>query len=387
MKGNPALCSFFLKLPDLSNVAIGFPRVAKLVLMLAGIALLAWPGVPVCSAQAPDLTQKSLEDLMSIEVTSVSKKVQRTSQAAAAIFVISHEDIVHSGALNIPDLLRMVPGVDVAQIDASSWAISVRGFNGQYSDKLLVLIDGRTVYTPIFAGVFWNSQNVPLDTIERIEVIRGPGAAIWGSNAVNGVINIITRSATDTQGGHLDAGVGTITAGPESIRYGGRARGIGAYRVYAEGFHYDSLPTFTGLDGQDDWRLVHGGFRTDSTLSAKDSLTTEGEVHQGNAGEIAMSPLSLLPPVTAATALRDRYFGWHVLTRWNRTFSARSEPVYDLLSSSLRNARWIICRLVFSLRSQFFQSLRHFSSHAKDRSTIHRLGSTANVCSSLRLTI
>jgi iron complex outermembrane receptor protein len=262
---------------------------------------------------------------MSIRVTSVSKKEQKTSEAAAAVFVISREDISRSGALNIPDLLRMVPGVDVAQIDASSWAITVRGFNGQYSDKLLVLIDGRTVYTPIFAGVFWNSQNVPLDTIERIEVIRGPGAAIWGSNAVNGVINIITRSATDTQGGHVDAGVGTITTGPESIRYGGRTAGIGAYRLYAEGFHYDSLPTFTGLDGQDDWRLVHGGFRTDSTFSAKDSLTTEGEVHQGNAGEIAMIPLSLQPPVTAAAALRDRYFGWHLLTRWNRTISPRSD--------------------------------------------------------------
>jgi iron complex outermembrane receptor protein len=262
---------------------------------------------------------------MNVKVTSVSKKEQTTSQAAAAVFVISSEDIRRSGALNIPDLLRMVPGVDVAQIDASSWAISVRGFNGQYSDKLLVLIDGRTVYTPIFAGVFWDSQNVPLDTIERIEVIRGPGAAVWGSNAVNGVINIITRSATNTQGGRVDAGAGTITTGPESVRYGGRAGDIGAYRVYAEGFHYDSLSTFSGLDGRDDWQLVHGGFRADSTLSAKDSLTTEGEVNRGTAGEMATVPISLAPPVTATVALQNRYFGWSLLTRWNHTNSPRSD--------------------------------------------------------------
>src|ERR1019366_565993 len=209
-----------------------------------GITLLSLIGIPGRAAQTPDLTQKSLEDLMSIDVTSVSKKEQKTSQAAAAVFVISQEDIRRSGALNIPDLLRMVPGVDVAQIDASSWAISVRGLNGQYSDKLLVLIDGRTVYTPIFAGVFWNSQNVPLDTIERIEVIRGPGAAVWGSNAVNGVINIITRSSEDIQGGYLATGAGNASTGPGIVGYGGKVRGLGAYRVYAQGFQYKSLRTF-----------------------------------------------------------------------------------------------------------------------------------------------
>lgn len=299
----------------------------RCALMLAGLAMIAFPAVPAHPQQrsGPDLTQKSLEDLMSIEVTSVSKREQKTSQAAAAVFVISQEDIRRSGALNIPDLLRMVPGLDVAQIDAGKWAITARGFNGQYSNKLLVLIDGRTVYTPIFAGVFWDSQNVPLDTIARIEVIRGPGAAVWGSNAMNGVINIITRNAADTQGGYAAAGAGIIGTGPETIGYGGKAGGIGAYRVYAEGFHYNSLPTFGGPDGQDDWRLVHGGFRTDSTLSAKDSLTTEGEMYEGNAGEMATTPISLAPPVTATVALHDIYSGWNLLSRWNRTLSQRSD--------------------------------------------------------------
>jgi len=325
MQGNSAQCSFFRKLPDLTSVATGSPRVAKWVLILTGIALFSWPGVPACSAQAPDLTSKSLEDLMSIQVTSVSKKEQTTSQAAAAIFVISREDIAHSGALNIPDLLRMVPGLDVAQIDAGNWAISARGFNGQYSNKLLVLIDGRAVYSPIFAGVFWDDQNTPLDTIERIEVIRGPGAAVWGSNAVNGVINIITRSAADTQGGFVSAGSGDASTGPEAISYGGKVRKLGAYRVAAEGFRINALPTLAGLDGQDDWRMIHGGFRVDSPLSAKDSLTTEGELHEGNAGEIAFVPVSLLPPENATEALRDRYSGGDILTRWNRTLSPGSQ--------------------------------------------------------------
>jgi len=325
MLAHPALFSLCPKLPDLSSVAIGSPRVAKRVILLVGIALLAVPGLPASSSQSPDLTQKSLEDLMSIEVTSVSKREQKTSQAAAAVFVISREDIYRSGALNIPDLLRMVPGLDVAQIDAGKWAISARGFNGQYSNKLLVLVDGRTVYSPIFAGVFWDSQNVPLDSIERIEVIRGPGAAVWGSNAVNGVINIITLSAEDTQGGSIAAGAGDTSVGPETIHYGGKARKLGAYRLSAEGFHINSLPTLAGLDGQDDWRLVHGGFRTDATISAKDSVTTEGEAYTGNAGEIAYFPVSLLPPQNATAALRDRYSGWNLLGRWNRSFTPGSQ--------------------------------------------------------------
>jgi iron complex outermembrane receptor protein len=317
-------CSFRLKLPGLS-CAIHSVRVSRWVRIFAGTVLIAFAGFPACSAQTPDLTQQSLEDLMNIQVSSVSKKEQKTSQAAAAVFVISRDDIRRSGALNIPDLLRMVPGLDVAQIDAGRWAITARGFNGQYSNKLLVLMDGRTVYTPTFAGVFWDTQNVPLDTIERIEVIRGPGAAVWGSNAMNGVINIITRNAGNTQGSYVVASAGSIGTGSETISYGGKARGLGAYRVYGEGFHIDSLPTFGGLDGQDDWRLVHGGFRTDSTLSAKDSLTTEGETNRGNSGEMATMPISLLPPVTATVALHDIYSGWNLLSRWNRTISARSD--------------------------------------------------------------
>ena len=324
MQVHPSEFSFFQKGLLLFGVDLNHVGVTRRALLLSSVALLVLSGPSSITAQTLDLTQKSLEDLMSIEVTSVSKKEQKTSQAAAAVFVISREDIGRSGALNIPDLLRMVPGLDVAQIDVANWAISARGFNGQFSNKLLVLVDGRTVYTNTFAGVFWDSQNVPLGSIERIEVIRGPGAAVWGSNAVNGVINIITLSAADTQGATIAVSAGNGSIGPERLGYGGKARNLGAYRVFAEGFEVNALPTLAGLDGQDDWRLVHGGFRTDTTISAKNSLTTEGEVYVGNAGELAYIPLSLQPPESATVALRDLYSGWNVLTRWNRTFSPRS---------------------------------------------------------------
>jgi len=316
---------FTQKITGQSSLGRFSERISRQFCIFTGIALLALCGLPAGSAQSADLTKKSLEDLMNIDVTSVSKKAQKTSETAAAVFVISAEEIRRSGAQNIPDLLRMVPGLDVAQIDGSQWAISARGFNGQYSNKLLVLIDGRTVYSPVFVGVFWDSQNVPLESIARIEVIRGPGAAVWGSNAVNGVINIITKSAGETQGGSVDAGAGNAITGPESIRYGGKARGLGAYRVYAAGFQAGSLPTPAGLDGQDDWRLVHGGFRTDSSLSAKDSLTTEGDVTKSDAGELATVPVSLQPPVTATLAMRNRSWDWNLLARWKRTISPRSE--------------------------------------------------------------
>src|SRR5580704_7928551 len=157
---------------------------------------MSWPAWP--QGKPVDLTDRSLEDLMNIEVTSVSKKEQKLSQTPAAVFVITQEDIRHSGATNIPDLLRMVPGLDVAQINANTWAISARGFNLQFANKLLVMVDGRAVYTPLFGGVNWDTVDVPLEDIERIEVIRGPGGTVWGANAVNGVINIITIKATAT---------------------------------------------------------------------------------------------------------------------------------------------------------------------------------------------
>src|SRR5579864_6016807 len=164
--------------------------------------------IPLFSQQqsGKNLAQASLEDLLNIEVTSASRKEQKLSQVPAAIFVITQEDIHRSGATNIPDLLRMVPGLDVAQINGNTWAISARGFNSQFSNKLLVLVDGRAVYSPTFAEVFWDTMDVLLEDIDRIEVIRGPGGTVWGNNAVDGVINIITKKAQATLGTLVTAG-------------------------------------------------------------------------------------------------------------------------------------------------------------------------------------
>ena len=260
-----------------------------------------------------------------MEVTSVSKKEQKISEAASAVFVITSEDIARSGANDIPDLLRMVPGVEVAQINSSKWAISIRGFNGQYSNKLLVLVDGRTVYTPMLSGVFWDAQDVLLDNIDRIEVIRGPGATVWGANAVNGVINIITKKTSDTQGAFATAGGGSYEHGFGAARYGGRLGGATSYRLFADGFDRNQYPAPFGLNGNDDWEMVHGGFRVDTSASAQDSITVEGDANSGNAGEVASSVVSISPPINGLLDLRDRYSGWDLLSRWNHTASAHSE--------------------------------------------------------------
>ncbi len=184
-------------------------------------------------AGARDLADASLEDLMNIEVTTVSKKEQKLSQAPAAIYVITQEDIRRSGMTAVPDLLRMVPGLQGGQMQGGSWGVSARGFNSQDSDKMLVLVDGRSVYSPVTKGVFWDEQDIPLEDIERIEVIRGPGATMWGANAVNGVVNIITEKAKDTQGSLVTASAGEGQLGAE-LRFGGALGGDGYYRVFSK---------------------------------------------------------------------------------------------------------------------------------------------------------
>src|SRR6202166_3575475 len=220
-----------------------------------------------------DLSTLSMEDLMNVKVTSVSKREETLSRTASAIFVITQEDIQNSGATNIPDLLRMVPGLDVEQIDGSTWAISARGFNQQSSNKLLVLIDGRTVYSPLFSGVDWDAQAVPLENIDRIEVIRGPGASVWGANAVNGVISIITKRADQTQGGLVSGGGGTNEQGFGTARYGGSLGAGGAYRISSNYSNHSHLPDVSGQDGEDEWNVLRADLRADYKLTAKDSVT------------------------------------------------------------------------------------------------------------------
>lgn len=231
-----------------------------------------------------DLKALSITELFDVPVTSVSRQPQKLSNAAAALFVITREDIRRAGVTSVPELLRMVPGIQVARIDANKWAISARGFNGRYSNKLLVQKDGRTLYSPLYSGVYWDVQDTLLDDIERIEVIRGPGATLWGANAVNGVINIITRSAHDTDGGLLSLSAGNEEHGAIGFRYGGALGGKGSYRVYAKGFERDEGRFFSGDGANDDWRNRQIGFRTDTDLGPHDRLTIQGDYYDGSAG-------------------------------------------------------------------------------------------------------
>jgi iron complex outermembrane receptor protein len=283
-------------------------------------AIPAWPQQPPA-----DLTKVNIEDLMNIDVTSVSKKDQKLSQVASAIFVITQEDIRRSGATNIPDLLRMVPGMEVAQINANTWAITGRGFNAEFANELLVMVDGRAVYTPTTGGVFWDVLDIPLEDIERIEVIRGPGGSVWGVNAVNGVINILTKKASETKGAMVVAGGGNLDQGFGTAQYGGSVGKNFDYRIYSKYLNQDHMPGLTGQDGGDGWHMLRGGFRTDGTLSSKDSLTLQGDIYTGNEN----SPTTILPSITSPglvdADLPVALSGGFIQSIWNHTFSERSE--------------------------------------------------------------
>jgi iron complex outermembrane receptor protein len=292
-------------------------------------------------AQQPkdyDLSQASLEDLMNIQVTSVSKKEQALSKTGAAIFVITQEDIRRSGATNIPDLLRLAPGVDVAQIDANRWAISIRGFSDQHANKVLVLIDGRSVYSPSFSGVFWDMVNVPLENIERIEVIRGPGGTVWGANAVNGVINIITKSANATQGVLVSAGTGSQDRADSLVQYGGQIGQDGSYRVFGRYFDIANSVFPSGQQAADGWQGGHAGFRSDWTLSPRDSLTVQGDFLQADGGQTITTSYSSALPLTKTIDDPVAATAGDVLSRWNHTLANGSQmslQVYDDYSRHL----------------------------------------------------
>jgi iron complex outermembrane recepter protein len=281
------------------------------------------------SAQGPDLSSLNIEDLMNFKVTSVRKADQKMSQVAAAAFVIGQEDIRRSGATNIPDLLRLVPGLDVARINANTWAISARGFNSQFANKLLVLVDGRAVYTPTLAQVNWDTLDVPLDDIDRIEVVRGPGGSVWGNNAVNGVINIITKSAQDTLGTLVTGGGGTEEQGFGTIQHGGSTMGGTAYRIFTDYHNRDHFPGLYGQDGGDGSHLLHGGFRIDSNISKSDTLMLQGDLYSGGEGESIVHAV-LSPPENLTLFRHAELSGGDVLGRWSHSFSNRSDATLQV---------------------------------------------------------
>ena len=279
------------------------------------------------STQADDteeITDLSIEQLMNLEITSVSKKAEKLSDSPAAVFAITQEDIRRSGTTSIPDALRMVPGMHVGRIDSNKWAVSSRGFNGRYANKLLVLIDGRSVYTPTFSGVYWDQNDVMLEDIERIEVIRGPGGTLWGANAVNGVINIITKHASDTQGGVVAAGGGTHEHGFGAARYGVKLDKNSYGRLYVKGFKRGEYKHTALKDAGDNWNMVQGGFRTDSQFTRRDALTFSGDIYTGDVNQKPHIP-SLTPPYFEDANDTVKTFGGNFLGRWQHTFSAVSD--------------------------------------------------------------
>src|SRR6185295_7316875 len=227
-----------------------------------------------------DLKKLSLEELMDVKVVSVSGRAEKLSEAASAIQVITQEDIHRSGALSLPEALRLATNLEVAQVDSRQWSISARGFGGTTANKLLVLVDGRTIYTPLYSGVFWDAQYIPLEDIDRIEVISGPGATLWGSNAVNGVINVITKPAADTRGLALSGGAGNVLQGFGSLRFGGSSRNV-HYRLRAEGFGREASVLPTGVESTDNWKMGHGGGRLDWDASQRDQVTLLADVFDG----------------------------------------------------------------------------------------------------------
>jgi len=307
-----------MRLPEIRTYLLAF----ILLVVVSASPTVSLRAAPI-SADAQDsqgnLKQLSLEQLGNIEVSTASKSPKQVWDTPAAIYVITQEDIKRSGATTIPDALRLAPGVEVARIDSNKWSIGIRGFGSRLSRSVLVLIDGRNVYSTLLTGTYWEVQDTVMEDIDRIEVIRGPGGTIWGPNAVNGVINIITKSSKDTQGLLVTAGGGNVEEGLFSVRYGGsNGKGLD-YRVYAKGF--DRGPE-EHVDAQnyDRWRAAQGGFRMDWKKSDRDSFTLQGDLYDEGAGE-TVNLTNYTPPYQQIVTGTELLSGGNLLGRWTRTFS------------------------------------------------------------------
>ena len=261
------------------------------------------------AAQDRDLANMTLEDLMNIQVTSASRHEQPLINTAAAVYVITHDDIRRSGLSTIPEILRLAPGVQVARIYANAWAVAVRGFNQQYNDKLLVLVDGRTAFNTVDSGVYWETLDVMVEDIDRIEIVRGPGGSVWGANAVNGVINILTKSAADTHGVMVRTTVGTQRAGTTAVRYGGTA-GQTSYRAYGGWSERSHGLIDEDTAARDGARSASAGFRLDRTSGAN-AVTVEGDVADVATDVVSSLPQDIVPPLG----------GWTTLTSTTRRIS------------------------------------------------------------------
>ena len=293
-------------------------KIAFSLLLLAGLT----KGDQPSQGSEGQLKGLSLEQLGNIEVTTASKEPVKVSRTPAAIYVITEEDIRRSGATSLPEALRLAPGVEVAQIDSVKWSIGIRGFGSRLSRAVLVVVDGRTVYSPLYAGVYWEVQDTLMEDVDRIEIIRGPGATIWGPNAVNGVINIITKNSKDTHGDLISAGGGNEQRFL-NLRHGGGNGTNFNYRVYGKAFTRG--PEFhPDHQNFDDWQMGQGGFRMDWDLQGGDTATLQGDLYKGAIGESIS--VATEPTVRPASVQQDgQVSGGNLLGRWSHVLKDGSD--------------------------------------------------------------
>lgn len=292
-----------------------------LACLVYGHLLLPAQAVPLATVlPTNDLIDLDIESLMDIEVYSASKKTQRLKDVSSAVFVINQEMIHNSGLTEIPELLRLAPGVQVSRINGNSWSVSIRGGSGRYGDKLLVMIDGRSIYTLLFAGVYWENQDIVLNDIDRIEVIRGPGATIWGANAVNGVINIITKNASETQGSHVAVSSGTINNAITGFRYGGLINDDAAYRISLKYRDQKRLHHPVGTDNYDGSTIGNGSFRSDWTPTTNDTFNLQGGFYKGTIEEHTNDAIPA-PPYINRVQTNDNSRGWNMVGSWQHYLS------------------------------------------------------------------
>ena len=297
--------------------------------------------VPAAAQTTADLTRISVEDLMRLEVTSVSKKERPLSTSPAAVFVLTQEDIRRSGLTSLPELLRLAPGLHVARIDGSKWAITARGFQGRFANKLLVLVDGRSVYSPLSSGVYWDEVDLALDDIERIEVIRGPGATMWGANAVNGVINVITKSAAETLGTSVSLTIGSEEHVSASARYGGAIGNDLTWRAWGRAFDRGPQSRSDGTPAHDGWRMERSGFRADYQASPIDAVTVQGDLHTGYEDQTS-GAIMLTAPYRRVFDERAQVDGRNVVARWTRNHSDRSETQFQVFADHSSREEYLL---------------------------------------------
>ncbi len=311
-------------------------------------------------AQDTESEEESLDDLMAldVEVTTLARKAQKISKSAAAIYVLKGKDIMRSGARSIPEALRYVPGLNVAKIDGHSWSVSARGFMGQFANKLLVMIDGRSVYTPLFGGVYWETLDVMMQDIDRIEIIRGPGSSLWGANAVNGIIHIITKKAQDTQGGLIYAGVGTYEKEFGGIRYGGQIGPESYYRGYFKYLNKDAMDEQPNHDAKDDFQSWSLGGRFDFAPTPddkimfdfqmfntkQDQIRTEDRYKLNLDGFLGFTPIVSTEQYFVDTPETVHFKGGHLLGKWTHEISDTSsfslQSFYDYTHRESIDAKW-----------------------------------------------